>query len=250
MGRGRLCASLSIVALGLTACASGTAGGANDPHRSMTPDAAVARVVASLGDPMVQRADVVAHPNPTHCNSPCIRVRLDSDEVRGVREVWLGELVLGAVGESIRTDQKNLAAGVAGQIVERTPNGHVHTIQLDGDGRVGQHFDSPSDEDLRQRAATIADRYGLGVGSVEILHPLDSALAVTFTVPPGDVPWTIDELSQELDGSPTDVEGVFVELDSPTGRPLVRSAYRERLDGGGGWFASGQADRFGFVNHG
>jgi hypothetical protein len=216
----------------------------------MTPDAAVARVVASLGDPMVQGADVVAHPNPTNCNSPCIRVRLDSDKGRGVREVWLGELVLGAVGELIRTDQKNLAAVVAGRIVDRSPNGHVHTIQLDGDGRVGQHFDSPSDDELRQRAATIADRYGLGVRSFEILHPLDSALAVTLTVPPGDVPWTIDGLSQQLEGSPTDVEGVYVELDSPTGRPLVSSEYHARLKGGGGWFAAGQADRFGFVNHG
>jgi hypothetical protein len=123
-------------------------------------------------------------------------------------------------------------------------------MQLGGDGRVGQEFDSPPDDDLRQRVATIADGYGLGVGSVEILHPLDSALAVTFTVPPGDVAWTIDGLSQELEGSPPDVEGVFVELDSPTGRPLARFAYRERLHGGGGWFAAGQAARFGFVNHG
>jgi hypothetical protein len=250
MGRGRLCARLSIVALCLTACDSGTAGGANDPRRGQAPDVAVARVVASLGDPIVQGADVVAHPNPTYCNSPCIRVRLDSDRGRGVREVWLGELVLGAIGELVRTDQKNLAAVVSGQIVDRTPNQRVHTIQLGGDGRVGQQFDSPPDDDLRQRVATIAARYGLSVKSVEILHPLDSALAVTFTVPPGDVAWTIDGLSHELEGSPTDVEGVCIELDSPTGRPLVRFAHRERLAGGGGWFAAGQADRFGFVNHG
>ena len=248
MGRGRLGVGLSIAALCLSAC--GDENAAETTPTGLSPDDAVERVVASLGDPMVQGADVVEHPNPTYCNSPCIRVRLDSDRGRGVREIWLGELVLGAVGELVRTDQKNLAAVVAGQIVERTPNGHVHTIQLDGDGPVGKRFHSPTDDELRQRVATIADRYDLGVTSVEILHPLDSALAVTFTAPAGDVAWTIDGLSQQLEGSPTDVEGVYVEVDSPTGRPLVRSAYRERLDGGAGWFAAGQAHRFGFVNHG
>ena len=246
MGRGRLCASLSLVALCLTACDSGTTGAANDPHRAMTPDAAVARVVASLGDPMVQGADVVAHPNPTYCNTPCIRVRLDSDAGPGVKQAWLGELVLGAVGELIRTDQKTLASVVAGQIVERTPNGRVHSIPLLMNGLVGQHFNSPSDADLRQRVDTVAEKYGLSVASVEVLHPLDSALAVTYTVSRGKPSWTFQELKSALLGSPTDIEGIYRQLNSPGGRPLFRVANGERTTGGGGWFAPGLGDRFSF----
>ena len=132
MGRGRLCAGLLIVALCVTACDSGTAGGADDPQRGLAPEVAVARVMASLGDPMVRGAGVVAHPNPTYCDSPCIRVRLDSDRGRGVKEVWLGELVLGAVGELVRTDQKDLAPAVSGQIVDRTPNGASPQVSAGG----------------------------------------------------------------------------------------------------------------------
>jgi hypothetical protein len=117
------------------------------------------------------------------------------------------------------------------------------------DGRVGQHFNSPSDADLRQRVATVAGKYGLGVGSIEVLHPLDSALAVTYTVPRGKPAWTFQELECALLGSPTDIEGIYLQLNSPGGRPLFRVANGERTTGGGGWFAPGQGDRFNF-HHG
>lgn len=87
------------------------------------------------------------------------------------------------------------------------------------------------------------------MASVEVLHPLDSALAVTFTVPPGDVSWTMSQLTNDLMATPPDIEGLYIELDSPIGDPLLRSAVRERIKGGGGWSASGQDERFG-VEHG
>ena len=120
--------------------------------------------------------------------------------------------------ELIRTDQKTLASVVAGQIVERTPNGRVHSIPLLMNGLVGQHFNSPSDADLRQRVDTVAEKYGLSVASVEVLHPLDSALAVTYTVSRGKPSWTFQELESALLGSPTDIEGIYLQLNSPGGR--------------------------------
>lgn len=54
MGRGRLCAGLSIAALCLTACGSANSTDANDTPTGLEPQAAVARVLASLGDSAVQ----------------------------------------------------------------------------------------------------------------------------------------------------------------------------------------------------
>jgi hypothetical protein len=249
MGRGRLWVSLSMVALCLTACGTGNAAEPGDPPTGLAPQDAIERVLASLGDPTVRGAEVVTDPNEPSCTSPCLRVSLDNEADHGVKEAWLAHLVVGAVGELIRTDETNLDMVIAGEITSRDSNGHVHTDLLAGSGPVGRRFHSPSDSALSERVASVAAKYGLGVKSVEVLHPLDSALAVTLTAPPGDVRWTIDQLADELLGSPVDVEGLFVQLDSPTGEPLFRIAFRERTRGGVGWFAPGQENRFGF-NHG
>jgi hypothetical protein len=92
----------------------------------------------------------------------------------------------------------------------------------------------------------VADTYGLTLDSVEVLHPLESALAVTFSVPPGPVSWTLTQLTHDLQGSPVDVEGLSLQLDSPSGRALLHVAYGGRAAGGGGWYAHGQGIRFGF----
>lgn len=247
MGRGRLCAGLSIAALCLSACGSGNSADANDTPTGLEPDVAVARVLASLGDPMVQGVDVIPAPGVYGCGSPCLRVRLNSNADHGVKEVWLGQLVEGAVGELVRTDQKTLAEVLGAEVVTPTRSGHRVTTPLGmGYSPLGHRFNSPSDADLRQRAADAADKYGLTLDSVEVLHPLDSALAVTFTVPPGAVSWTLYQLTNELLGSPIDVEGLSIQLNSPSGQPLLRIANGERAKGGGGWFAPGQDDRFGF----
>ena len=208
----------------------------------------MARVLASLGDPTVQGVDVIPAPGVYGCGSPCLRVRLKSLADHGVKEVWLGQLIEGAVGEMIRTDnQKTLAEVLGAEVVTPTRSGHLVTTPLGmGYSPLGHRFDSPSDADLRQRAADVADKYGLTVNSVQVLHPLDSALAVALTVPPGAVSWTIDQLTTELLGHPVDIEGVSVELNSPSGRPVLRIENGERAKGGGGWFAPGQDERFGF----
>jgi hypothetical protein len=250
MGRAHLCAGLSMAALCLSACGSGNSADANDTPTGLEPDVAVARVLGSLGDPMVQGVDVIPAPGVYGCGSPCLRVRLNSNADHGVTEVWLGQLIEGAVGELVRTDQKTLAEVLGAEVVTPTRNGHLVTTPLGmGYSPLGHRFNSPSDADLRQRAADVADRYGLTVNSVEVLHPLDSALAVTFTVPRGAVSWTLYQLTNDLLGSPIDVEGLSIQLNSPNGRPLLRVANGERAKGGGGWSAPGQDDRFA-LNHG
>jgi hypothetical protein len=250
MAEGRLVLGLLVAALCLAGCGSGNTAHADDAPNGLAPDDAVARVLASLGDPMVQGAEVVDDPSDLECRYPCLRVRVNGNPDRGVKAAWLATLVEGAVGELIRTDETSLSQVLAAEAVGRATNGKTQTLLLGtGESPVGQHFNSPSDAALRERVATVADEYGLEVVSVEVLHPLDSALAVTFTVPPGPVSWTMYQLSNDLMGTPVDEEGLFIELDSPSGEPLLRSATHERIKGGGGWSAPGQDERFG-VEHG
>jgi hypothetical protein len=250
VGGGRFLAALLVAAVCLSGCGSRDAGQPNEVPTGLTASEAVHRVLASLGDPMVQGAEVVKDPKDLDCRYPCLRVRLNSNAGRGVREDWLGEMVVGAVGELMRTDQKMLSEVLAGEILDRTSNGQVVTTAL-GSGyvRLGRDYHSPSDADLRERVTSVANKYGVRLSSLQVLHPLDSALAVTFAVPDGPVDWTHDDLSNDLAGSPADIEGIFLQLDSPTGRPLFRSAFAYRFNGGIGWFAPGQDERFGF-NHG
>lgn len=248
MKRGPLCAVLTLAALCLTACDSSNSGSARSAPTGVEPHAAVTRVLASLGDPAVQGVDVIPAPGVYGCGSPCLRVRVANMADRGIREEWLAQLIEGAVGELVRTpDQKTLAQVLGAEVVTPVRNGHLVTTQLGmGYSPLGHRFNSPSDADLRQRAADVADKYGLTLGSVDVLHPLESALAVTFAVPPGPVSWTLYQLTKDLQGSPTDVEGLSIQLNSPSGEPLLRVANGERAKGGGGWFATGQDERFGF----
>jgi len=248
MGRGCWWAGLATAALCLSACDGGNSADAHDTPTGLEPNVAVARVLASLGDPAVQRVDVIPAPGVYGCGSPCLRVRITDDADHGVTEDWLGRLIEGGVGELVRTpSQKTLAEVLGAEVVTRTRTGDLVTTPLGmSDSPLGHRFNSPSDADLRQRVADVAAKYGLTVDSVEVLHPLDSALAATLTVPPGAVSWTLYQLTRDLLGSPVDLEGLSLQLNSPSGRPLLHIANGERVRGGGGWFAPGQDDRFGF----
>jgi hypothetical protein len=242
----RVGAVFLVAGLAVTACSkSGSSVEAAEP---MSLDEAAAHVVSTIGDPMVQGADVIADPSDNPGGLPWVRVRIDSNAGDGIKEVWLGRLVEGASGELAHTsDQPTMADVLGGEIVDKGPDGKtVHTPVGMGSGPTGQEFHSPSDQELRDRVDAAAAKFDLGVTSEEVLHPLDSALAVTFTVPAGPVSWNLYQLDQALSGSPADIEGLYVELDSEDGRPLFKSGNTERIKGGGGWFAPGQDERFGF----
>jgi hypothetical protein len=117
--------------------------------------------------------------------------------------------------------------------------------------RLGQVFGSPSDSELIAHVAEVAERHGLTVVDLQILHPLESALSVKFVVPDGArINWTIDELRTDLVGASPDVEGVLIELGDSQGQPLMQSGVAYRTGEGGLWFAPGQDVRFGAVHGG
>ncbi len=224
---------------------------ANGP--GLSADAAIAQVLHGLGDSSVKSATLIQDPangasSPT--GASWLDIQIDSDQGDSIKQVWLGLLVQGAVSDSMRTTQSTTSEVLAGaQIVDHDRSGRQVITQL-GHGSVvgGQVFNSPDDATLRDRVAQVAAKYGLTVRSVQVLHPLESALAVTFTVPDGSVDWTIGDLKQEIEDDPQSIEGSYIELDDPSGRPLLRGAGAARIPGGGLWFARGQDERFGAVH--
>jgi hypothetical protein len=220
----------------------------------LSADAAIAQVLASLGDSSVISATVMQPPvagssNPVG-SAPWLDIHIDSDQGDGTKQVWLGQLVQGAVADLMRTTQTTTSEVLDGaQIVDRDGSGHQIVTGL-GHGSVlgGQVFDSPDDAALRHHARDIAAKFGLKVESVQVLHPLESALAITFTVPDGRVDWTIGELKQAIEGSPPRIEGLYLQLDSPSGKPLLRGGGASRIPGGALWFAVGQDERFGALH--
>jgi len=205
-----------------------------------------------MGDPSVTSAVVGAAPADRGGSGQWLTVTIDSEQAHAINQRWLAELMQGAVADLMRTDEATTSQVLNGaRLVATDASGHRVVTPL-GHGAVvgGQVFDSPSDDALRQQVAAAAEKYGLTVDSVQVLHPLDSALAVTMTVPDGPLDgWNLTSLQDAIEGKTTptsafNVEGLYLELHSPSGKPVVKSSFASRIPGGGGWSAPGQDERF------
>jgi hypothetical protein len=170
-----------------------------------------------------------------------------------VPDVWLAGLAVGALAERMRTNQAVISDEIASATAVGPGSSGAPVTSNVGPGAVslGQVFGSPSDAVLTSRVNTVAQQFGLKVASLSILHPLESALRVTFIVPDSaTIDWTLDQLRTALVGASPDVEGVLTELDNSAGQPLLVAGATYRTGEGGLWFAPGQDDRFGAIHGG
>jgi hypothetical protein len=216
-----------------------------------TGDEAISLVLKGMAGTEVRSASVMGVPTGSAATAPRVSVQVDSDQGDDLYPVWLGGLVQGAVADLMRDDEETTADVIGGRQVEDTDqSGAPVTIKL-GTGSVvgGQAFHSPSDDELEARADAAARKFGLELLSVEVMHPLESAISVRFAVPEeGELTWTIDDLRDAVAGSPLSVEGVFIEIVSPSGKSLLRTGTSYRTGEGGLSFAPGQDDRFGALH--
>lgn len=216
-------------------------------------DDAISKVVAGLSpERVVQGVSIV--PATDGAALPTIQTTLNTntgpaDQGYDVRAAWLGALVEGAVFDYERTTQPALTDVVSGaQVVEPGLDGaSTQTIPL-GVANVagGQVFDAPTDSALAHRVVEAAQKFGLTVVTEQISHPRGTALDVTFSAPDTLKPtWTMMDLDAALTGSPMELEGSLIQIQTESGKPLLASAAAYRAGYGSLWFAPGQDVRFG-----
>jgi hypothetical protein len=209
---------------------------------------AISQVLKGMSGTEVRSVRLMEAPAGSHTSGPWVSVQVDSNKGDDVYAVWLGGIVRGAVADRMRDDEETTADIIGGGQVEDTDqSGAPVTVPL-GTGSIlgGQAFHSPSDDDLEARSEAAARRFGLELRSAEVMHPLESAISVKFALPEdGQLTWTIDDLRAAVAGSPLSVEGVFIEIVSPSGKPLLRTGTSYRTGEGGLSFAPGQDERFG-----
>ena len=220
--------------------------------RGLASVQAAAQVLAGLAGTPVQKITVGNPPSASGLTSASwITVDVGGVNPDSVESNWLGALAQGAVADLMRRDEPNTQAVIGGGEVVGLNNSGQPLSTVLGTGFVvgGQQFDSPSDDVLRSGIYDVASKFGLEVRTLTILHPLNSAISVSFTVPDtAAVLWTIDELRAALDGSPKELEGSFIQLYSKSGQRLLSSGVAYRTGLGGLSFAPGQDARFGALH--
>jgi hypothetical protein len=223
----------------------------------LSSEEAVQRTLEALGDASIASAQVIPAPADSGDTGRWLSIDLAADQPSNTKEEWLAQLVRGAVDDQMRTDEVTTNDVLSGaQLVTHPKSGDGETEPL-GHGGVyaGQVFGSPTDEALREQVESTARTYGMNVISLDVLHPLESALVVRLTIPDGPPDgWNAESLENAIVGASSpdfnpNVEGAYIELDSANGEPLLTESYAYRVAEGGLWVAPGQDDRFG-INHG
>jgi hypothetical protein len=207
---------------------SGAPGNYNSEHRvigrGLTSAQAVAQVLADFAGTPVRNITVGSAKLRDGPTDPAwLTVEVVGVDPNGVEATWLEVLAPEAVANLMSHGEPTTKAVTRG----------------------GQQFASPSDDLLRLRVHNAASKFGLEVRKLTILHPLDSAVSVSFTVPDNaTVSWTIDQLRAAVEGSPRTLEGSLIKLYSTSGELLLSSGVAYRTGLGGLSFAAGQDERF------
>ncbi|MCW2791710.1 MAG: hypothetical protein JWO76_808 [Nocardioides sp.] len=218
----------------------------------MEPEEAISRVLRILGSDIVTAMEPVGA-----AGSTWLTVYEKGDPTlpgSEVRLTWLAALAQGAVADLVRTDQVATNQVVRGSsVIVTSPSGRTRTLD-GGVGYVaaGQVFDGQVDSRDDRTIVDDVDEtlrsHGLSPVSVQVLHPLGPAVSVVATLSEGtEVNWTIDDLREAISGDPKAFEGLLIEIDSPSGAPLLVTGVAYRTGLGGTWFAEGQDVVFGVV---
>ncbi len=175
-----------------------------------------------------------------------LAVRVSNIDSKSVEAFWLASLAQGAVADLVNSGAETTSDVISSSLILGPGDDQKDAIDIGhGSIRSGQLFGSSSDQQLIERVKSVADRFDLVVKSVQVVHPLESALHVRFVVDASiNVTWTIDELRSAVEGATPTVEGSLIELVDTDGNVLLTSASSYRTGLGGLWFAPGQDERF------
>jgi hypothetical protein len=146
--------------------------------------------------------------------------------------------VSGAVAERIAADG-DLAHWITGIVIDvLLPDGSVEHGLMAPQGHVAarQAYPPPqSDEEIETEVAEILAGRGLTPVEVRILHPLGPAPRIIASAPLDVLAGQVNDLLAELSGDRERYEGLYVELRTPEGIPLMCTGSSRRLFGGMLW---------------
>ncbi len=219
----------------------------------LSPNEAISSVLAAKGMEAVTDAEVVPAPADAKTNVPWLNVGVNTESLEGpntVKTTWLAEIAQGAIAELMHTDEVSTNEVIGGSTIQAaTARGEVPLDGGTGYVATGETFSSTdSDSDIIQNVTKVLQDFQLQPMDVEVLHPLGVAISVRARIgDKTDPKWTIDELRDALTDTPRAYEGIYLEVDSADGDPLLASGVPYRTGVGGLWFAPGQDERFGAV---
>lgn len=218
---------------------------------SPSPEEAIAQTLAGLSD-VIRSAKVGPQPSDgSFPNGVWLHIEVASeDQMEGQ---WEATMLAGAVAD--RTAGKGfLASVIKGYIVDYAPSdGSDPTGQPTNELDVaGERFQPPGDDNTIKRvtADTLA-RFDARPVSIDVLHPFDAALKVVATIAtPKAMNGRLAQLQTALIGTPTQYEGVYLEVRLPDGTPIAKlwTTYRNVV--GSQWVRPDLEDILGGPPHG
>ncbi len=162
--------------------------------------------------------------------------------------LWQGYTAQGAVAARLYSAESISAGnGFVGSTFDlRLSNGSVVPEAGGGTGYVSYGVrNKESDVQIRTRINTIAEKFGMRVGELELFHPLETAIAVTIVVP--DVKLLVGNagtITTAIQQPTSAYESFYVDFVSSSGQQLSIQ-YGDRLVGmGSQWYLPGH-DEYG-----
>lgn len=169
------------------------------------------------------------------------------------RGLWEADLAQGATADRLAGGEPNLANVIVGSTILSGSADQTEVVGGGvGDVEASQAFASraQSDAEIIEDVNRALAKYNLTPTEVQVLHPLDPAVAVRATVADADnLGGDFDSIRAWVLGDPVRYEGLYLEIDSPNGGPLVVNSVAFRSGAGRLWIAPGYDDVVG-ANHG
>jgi hypothetical protein len=169
---------------------------------------------------------------------------------------WEAALAQGSIAEQISGDEVcDLAHVIRGSSVKlELPDGSTRFLgggagDISPDQLFADQASNSTDEEIVQQVEDALGRYPLTTDGVDVLHPLGAAVAVVATVEQAnDIKGQYEAIRSSVLGDPLRFEGLYLEIDTPDGEPLVRSGTSYRSGAGMVWFAPGMDEVLGIAH--
>jgi hypothetical protein len=222
-----------------------------------TPEEALTQTLAGLSDVIHSAVLVTPASDATDPTGMSLDITVAADGralVQGLEGDWEAALLLGAVADRTTRDG-HMASEIKGWTVEHVPAGETDESLWEPTNNSmvpHQKFLPPGDDaEIKRTVDDALARYNLEALSVDVLHPLDTAIKVIAIIDsPEAMNGQLSQLQTELTGTPIQYEGVYLEVRLPDNSPIAVLASAFRDGSGTQWVRPDLEDVLGGPPHG